>query len=798
MKTRTVEWLRREKEKESVKHRLFYWKHYLLPMLLLGGMFAMVFWLQDNIRSSSEKYCSVLCETKAGEVNDVFEDIAMAVELLQTNLEQQVIDIEQIKDEKRREELSRTMETQMKESMELLPDIEQMYLRYSVELAGTKAELLYARVEDGKIIERDPLDLASYASADMQHVGWYYAVIRNGKAMWLDPYEDVGMQKEIISFVSPVYIGDTFLGLIGVDITIERLEELVSNMKIGEHGYALIYDKSGNSLWKAKKESEEEDSYYNVRSELANGMSMYVSAPKDEIDYLRDKNVFFFAEIILALGMFATILFGELHILYIHRRRDPQYTTNYKLINRCLSIVLITCVFVQLALNIVYMQEHKEGEPDLIEAENSYNTTLRVVADRQFSPYSYSLNGENLGYDVSLINEIGNRMKKNIQLSLLEWSACKKALENGEADIALGYETLMVKPKEKVLLSVYTAEDAYVVYGKEKISDVYDLLDAKVGTVNDSELKDAYGIYQNALAYANYEEELQALERGEITYAILRQNVGDLLLRKENYRDIKQVYHLMDSRLGMAVNEQDVALLAELNDAINKVKEDGTMDLLQKKWIWSKTLRWNPKNVLEEYPLYFAITILLECVAVSLLLMLTILKHNEDKEHYKVLMEVDKVTGLSTLNAGKTMVETFLIKESKGLFGTFMINSFDAIVENFGQEVAEEVQESVAVCLKKTFRDGDILMHVEENQFAFYAPKIEHKKIAEKIVNRLVHQIKTKGIEGLGKETVTINLVAIIRDQVHARSFDELLNHATLLAMEENTGDENIVRIESD
>jgi methyl-accepting chemotaxis protein len=75
---------------------------------------------------------------------------------------------------------------------------------------------------------------------------WYKnAVANKGKVAYTDPYKDASTEKIMISVSKTVENKGEFIGVISMDIDLEKLSNLLSQVKIGEKGYAFITDSKG-------------------------------------------------------------------------------------------------------------------------------------------------------------------------------------------------------------------------------------------------------------------------------------------------------------------------------------------------------------------------------------------------------------------------------------------------------------------------------------------------------------------------------------------------------------------------
>ena len=85
---------------------------------------------------------------------------------------------------------------------------------------------------------------------DITGRGWY-GCITEKKTVLTEPYVDSSTGKMILSAAAPVYDDATgaVLGAVGMDISLDHMTEIMSEYKIGRHGYILLLSGGGTLLY---------------------------------------------------------------------------------------------------------------------------------------------------------------------------------------------------------------------------------------------------------------------------------------------------------------------------------------------------------------------------------------------------------------------------------------------------------------------------------------------------------------------------------------------------------------------
>ena len=76
---------------------------------------------------------------------------------------------------------------------------------------------------------------------------WYKQAVAAGKPMLTPPYM-AAVGGQIVTIVMPVKKNGELLGVVGLDVSLKQLTELVRNIKLGDSGYLMLVEANGNVL----------------------------------------------------------------------------------------------------------------------------------------------------------------------------------------------------------------------------------------------------------------------------------------------------------------------------------------------------------------------------------------------------------------------------------------------------------------------------------------------------------------------------------------------------------------------
>ena len=105
----------------------------------------------------------------------------------------------------------------------------------------------YSRIGKAGFVEREPLDARTLDPEDIGHTTWYYTPIERGRPSWVGPYRAHFLDEIwICSYLVPIYNTGTLIGVLGMDIEMETMIQLVKSIRVYETGFACLCDEDGH------------------------------------------------------------------------------------------------------------------------------------------------------------------------------------------------------------------------------------------------------------------------------------------------------------------------------------------------------------------------------------------------------------------------------------------------------------------------------------------------------------------------------------------------------------------------
>ena len=250
-----------------------------------------------------------------------------------------------------------------------------------------------------------------------------------------------------------------------------------------------------------------------------------------------------------------------------------------------LSLLLVIGCLIPILYTFIVMESFSQSPK--IEIRNVVSDDaplLRVVADYDFSPYSFfDRNNEISGLDVELINEIANRLGMKVQVVFTDWNGCKRLLQNKETELILGLE--IFSNLEGVLKTTAVSNDQILVFGKNVINDIAGLKGKRVGLMTQSVIEKIYDLNCEYVPFYTNTQILDAIELGEVDYGLCHGSVAKKIIERAKFENIVPSISLMNSYPAIGVRNDLPELRDKINNILVQMSNEGVIKELDEKWL---------------------------------------------------------------------------------------------------------------------------------------------------------------------------------------------------------------------
>lgn len=205
---------------------------------------------EKTLDEDSEEILNLLCTNEVNQLDETIRNIEESVDTLyQFSLAWLPKNNQLFKNQSLLNEYMSKMEEASINVVEHTEGAISVFFRLNPDYTNSVAGFFL--IEDGKggFKEQPPTDLNAFSKEDIDRVGWYYAPLEAGEAVWMDPYLNGIIERELISYIVPVYDGNIVVGVLGMDVDLELLRKNIRTITLYESGFAVLLDSKGNLIY---------------------------------------------------------------------------------------------------------------------------------------------------------------------------------------------------------------------------------------------------------------------------------------------------------------------------------------------------------------------------------------------------------------------------------------------------------------------------------------------------------------------------------------------------------------------
>lgn len=243
-------------------------------------------------------------------------------------------------------------------------------------------------------------------------------------------------------------------------------------------------------------------------------------------------------------------------------------------------------------------QEPVDNSSDASSADDAKIVTVKegkltMATNAYFQPYEYYDGDKIVGIDAEIADAIAKKLGLELVIEDMAFDSIITAVQEGSVDLGLAGMTVKPDRLEKVDFSVSYANGVQVVVvpEKSKITTVDDLFadDAtykagvQLGTTGDAYASEDLGA-DRVTQYPNGNEAINALIGGDVDCVIIDNEPAKSFVANNKGLKILETKYA-DEDYAACIKKNNKALLDAVNDAIDELIEDGTIDTIIGKYI---------------------------------------------------------------------------------------------------------------------------------------------------------------------------------------------------------------------
>lgn len=205
-----------------------------------------------------------------------------------------------------------------------------------------------------------------------------------------------------------------------------------------------------------------------------------------------------------------------------------------------------------------------------------------MATEAGFAPYEYYENGEIVGVDIEIANEIANALGKKLIVKDIAFDSIINELKSGKADFALAGMSITEERLKEVDFSIQytTSRQVVIVKKNSSINSINNIYDKKIavqlGSVADLYLSENYPSTE-LVRQKKYLSMVEDLKSDKIDLIVMDKLPAEQIVASSNELKILEGSIFEDS-YGIAVKKGNTELLSTINNVLNKLMSENKID----------------------------------------------------------------------------------------------------------------------------------------------------------------------------------------------------------------------------
>jgi methyl-accepting chemotaxis protein len=204
--------------------------------------------IRSYLSESAEAYTTALLNEKVNKLEQDFKETSKLVNVLNIWIAEAFDFDRGLSDTEYMSEFREVLIRQFKGYLGQNKFNTSLYIYFNYDLFNAEYDVWYNRIEGNKYELQPKLGNAYFED----YHAWYNEPIDNGVALWTKPYTAINgpfSGKQLTSYVSPVMIDNKTVAVIGVDLYIDEIIEIVKDLKLYDTGYVYVLQEDGHVLY---------------------------------------------------------------------------------------------------------------------------------------------------------------------------------------------------------------------------------------------------------------------------------------------------------------------------------------------------------------------------------------------------------------------------------------------------------------------------------------------------------------------------------------------------------------------
>jgi methyl-accepting chemotaxis protein len=190
-----------------------------------------------------------LTQTKAQDMSQLLGTVAASVEAIRHYSESQFV-LSQAHNPAWLHQYENTIAEPIKQMAQTVPTTMSVYVYLNLAVTHDLFATWYVDDNHGQgkvnmVRQSDVGKKEDYQDPNDPALRYYYGPMSLGHGIWTPPYEDKDLHISMISYATPLVVKGTTVGIAGMDISFDNLQQMVERIKVYQTGRAVLVDDEG-------------------------------------------------------------------------------------------------------------------------------------------------------------------------------------------------------------------------------------------------------------------------------------------------------------------------------------------------------------------------------------------------------------------------------------------------------------------------------------------------------------------------------------------------------------------------
>ena len=146
----------------------------------------------------------------------------------------------------------------------------------------------YVKSSDGTYVSHPVTNIKKYPETDVEHIGWWTSIKSTNKALWMNPYYNANVDRNMFSYIQPFFsTSDELLGAVGIDIDLNEIIQDIEKINEYDDGYSILLNKDQTIIYHKDVETFVNKHYVGTTKKIADltGTDNFIKSEDGAITY---------------------------------------------------------------------------------------------------------------------------------------------------------------------------------------------------------------------------------------------------------------------------------------------------------------------------------------------------------------------------------------------------------------------------------------------------------------------------------------------------------------------------------